>query len=232
MLGQGGSAGSAGGGGVAGAVAGALNAQGGSSGGGISGAAGDLGMAGADDDGGGPAEGASDVSVEVISGGKVAAVTNCVEGPGTATVVEYPDGVRGAHINCQPAGGGDGSFLINEVSLAFFSTSVGQHDASEFAFTCDSAEDHCAGESVSATYEVADGRFAYIDTSSADTKSGTFTLDEFTASGRVSGSVDVTMSSGDYALTVRGHFASHLIDCGPAATAATAGDGTCLGRRD
>jgi len=54
-----------------------------------------------------------------------------------------------------------------------------------------------------------------ISSFGADAKSGTFTLDEFTADGHVSGSMDLMMTEGSTTVRINGRFKAALHDCGP-----------------
>lgn len=175
---------------------------------------------GADDtepDTGGLPEGKSQLALEVISADGVTHVTTCTEHPREAAMYEFSDGERQGYIECYPDQGGVGDLFVNNLGLSFYASSLGRTEGNDLTFTCDPAVDHCEGVTVFADFQVGgkdSNGFAYLSSSQVSARSGWFQLDAFTAEGKVSGSLDVTLSTEPYSVTLRGDFAAHLLDCG------------------
>jgi len=182
--------------------------------------AGDTG-AGGDD--GGLAVGQYEFDLTVTYQGRSAHFTHCQEQSGQLTMVEG-DGYRRASVSCEPDFGA--AFQVDLVNFAFYSGAVGEHDVSAFPSTCDPVTASCDLIQVAVSFEPVIGQGVYVDTTRATAKSGVVKIDEFTVDGRVSGTVDLTMTQSGYEVSVTGRFAAHVNDCG---SAATAGDSSCLG---
>ena len=138
-----------------------------------------------------------------------------------------PNGTRVGGMTCWPEP--EGALNVRSVGVTAYQRGVGTHDASELRIVCDVTAGGCEGiASVVVLFEIEptpQGVTAHEITSfNADAKSGTFTLDAFTDDGRVSGSMDLTMTEGAYTVRIKGRFEANMRDCGP-----FNGTGACMG---
>jgi hypothetical protein len=126
--------------------------------------------------------------------------------------VTYPNGRRYGNIYCTPES--QGPLYVYDVGLTVFPDAIGTHDAADLRITCDVLAGGCFGVGTVITLFKTGTANVEITSFGADSKSGTFTLDEFTADGYVSGSMDLTMSEGAYTVRITGRFKASLHDCG------------------
>lgn len=192
------------------------NAATGGAGGNSTGGAGHAGAGAAGNGGSGPAAIGASVDITVTVGDKSTHITSCnANDQYAAVMMEYANGNRVGEIHCMPAA--NGTLAVSGVSIVPLATGLGQHDASELVFGCTlSAPTGCLGVAdVAVVLADAQGQ---VEAYSTSTKSGTFTLDQFTVDGQMSGSLDLTMSMGSLTVMIKGTFAAKLRDCGPAPT--------------
>ena len=95
-------------------------------------------------------------------------------------------------MRCKP--GPDGNVYIYGLGITTFPEAVGTHDASDSRITCDVTAGGCSGVGTVIVTFATDATAQEISLFGADAKSGTFTLDEFTTDGHVSGSMDLMMT--------------------------------------
>lgn len=172
--------------------------------------------------------GAYDLDLEVTYNGTSQHLTSCAEGWGRMTMVEDTDGTRFGMLTCLPDYAKGAPWALDSFGLSFDASALGQHDASALTTNCDASMNGCDGARLSIVFQI-DNRGLTVDSVEASSKSGSITLDEFSADGHVKGSIDLTMAQGGYELSVKGQFAAHLKDCGAASTALVRG---CLGPYD
>jgi hypothetical protein len=208
--GNAGSSGANGGTGGAGGDGGGGGASAGASGGaGNGGAAG--GSAGGGGAGGGLPDGTSQLDLIITSGGESSHVTTCKPATHSASMRPQANGISQGSIFCQPEP--EGTLAITQLTLGANQAGIGQHDVNAIKATCELTG--CTGVgSFSVAFTKPDGT-KYLTTYDKATKTGTFTLDEFTEDGRSSGSLDITLSENGTTVIVKGRFEANFRDCGP-----------------
>jgi hypothetical protein len=161
-------------------------------------------------------DGEVDVDLTVTVRDASARVTSC---PG-----EYPfdpgtmanlNDMRTGNIRCEPSTT-EGTLVLRSVHLGLNPESVGVHDATALTITCTTNPPLCESiATLTVFFQSPDGgNTVQITASQADARSGTLRLDQFTDDGEVSGSLDMTLTDGEYTLHIVGRFAANLRNCG------------------
>jgi hypothetical protein len=148
----------------------------------------------------------------VTVGDKSSHVTGCsANDPHAAALEHYPNGNSVADLHCFPTA--NGTLRISSLDINPLASGVGQHDASELVFNCSIASPiGCLGVG-DVTVTLSDGTMVEAFTST--TKTGTYTIDQFTSDGQLSGSMDLSLSkSGGPTFMIKGSYSAHLHDCG------------------
>lgn len=177
-------------------------------------------MGGAAGAGGSPPTGLDDgevnVDLTVTAMDASARVTSCPGqypyDPGTMSDLA---GVRTGSIQCDRATA-EGTLTFRGLYLGLNPERVGVHDARDLTITCTTNPPLCESiATLTVAYQAPDtGNTVQISASQADARSGTFRLDQFTADGEVSGSLDVTLTEGEHTVQVEGRFSGNLRNCG------------------
>ena len=218
--GAGGAAGSAtgGSGGAAGSATGGTGGSGGIGGGsgGIGGGSGGSG-GGSGGSGGSSAAGTATVDWDVKIGSRTMKITKCSFADGTAKqlkiIQDSANSAYSAKMVC--AVNEVGSFTaFFVVDVWFFASAVGKTDAAALTYACSASG--CVGTgNVKLTYQDgAKGILETFDFFTADSKTGSLTVDTFTsATGAVKGSIDLTGTKGTVTASLKGTFDAKLFDC-------------------
>ena len=162
--------------------------------------------------------GTATINLTMTADQRTQVLTECSFAMGTANEIVQRDNVdqpdKIGLINCQAQE--TGSFTAFYVfELQFLSSATGTTMADDVDFTC--GVTGCTGNvRIELSYQ--DGAAGILDsawTVTAESQSGSFTLDTFdTTTGAVSGSVDYTMTEDNATLSLSGTFSANLYDCG------------------
>jgi len=135
----------------------------------------------------------------------------------------YPNGNIVGEIHCVPTP--NGTLQVATLTISPLSSGVGQPDARELVFNCALSDPGCPGVADVAV-TLTDGTM--VEAYQSTTKIGSFTLDQFTSDGQLSGSMNLIMTkiSGGPTFTIQGSVSAHLHDCGPVGSA---NDDPCTG---
>jgi hypothetical protein len=145
-----------------------------------------------------------------------ARVTRCPgEYPYDPGVMADLAGVRTGTIKCERTTT-EGTLALSSLYLGLNPERIGVHDARDLTITCTTNPPLCESiATLTVSFKDPDtGNTVQISASQADARSGTFTLDQFSADGEVSGSLDLTLTEGDDTVHVEGRFRGNLRNCG------------------
>lgn len=152
--------------------------------------------------------GTARIDLQVTAGDRSVHLTTCMPHSPTdsSLLAPYANGNREGQLICAPPL--QSELNVFELGIVGLTGGLGTHDASELTYDC-TGDGGCTGVGYVLVFENAN----LISSKPPTRTTGTFTLDDLDDGGRMSGSLDLTLTNGAVTVSVKGTFEANLLDC-------------------